>query len=143
MSDWMNYRSGPGVDSWPAYEGTTTYLYALVASDFPRTIRYVGITKDPAARARQHAKRTAYGHGVVGEWRRELAVRGASITLIVMETHPTRSAALEREWRTIARLKRRGMCDLNLKSDGAAAWHAMVSSPSFRRDRFFHLKGAA
>jgi predicted GIY-YIG superfamily endonuclease len=143
MSDLLNSRGGPGVDAWREHEGTTTYLYALVASDFPRTIRYVGITKDPAARERQHAKKAVLSYGGVGDWRMELAVRGAYIKLIVLEAHPTRSAALQREWRIIARLKRRGMCDLNLKSDGGAGWTLRMQSPSYRRAHGLPMGNAA
>ena len=118
-------------DAWSRYDHEPTYLYALVASDFPRTIRYVGVTRDPDARLRQHSKKVAYGTPVQS-WAREVRERGASIEMLALGRFESRSDALEREWRVISRLRGRGMCDLNISEDTGAVFSAMCASPSFR-----------
>lgn len=125
MTDLLN-------DSWREHEAVPTYLYALFASDCPRTIRYIGVTKDCEARLKQHRKASSYGTGVQ-EWGKELRRRGATIAMLVLEAFPNRSSALEREWRLIERYSRRGMCDLNRTNDRSQAWWLMMRSPSYRR----------
>lgn len=118
-------------DSWSRYDHEPTYLYALVASDAPRTIRYVGMTRDPDARFKQHTKNVRHGT-IVQEWAREVRERGQSVEMLALGRFETRPEATAREWRIISRLRKRGMCDLNLAKDAGAAFFAMCASPTFR-----------
>ena len=96
-------------------------LYALVDPARPRTIRYVGITRDPEMRARKHARPSQAANPRMFAWVSSLSAAGQSPQLIVLASFPDLAMAHAAEWRTIQRFARRGFCDLNATWHGAEA----------------------
>lgn len=95
----------------------TTFVYFLTDPRTPRRPRYVGITIDPVAREKRHA----FGNttnGAMGSWKRALACAGLVPRLHVLAGFDSTEAALEAEWRTIDRWRRRGLCDCNTGHEG-------------------------
>lgn len=96
----------------PAYDRApvTHYLYFLADPRTPRRARYVGVTKDPARRARNHSR--AFGGSMeFQQWKRGLREEGLAPLMFVLSVYPTLADGIAAEWRLMARWRRRG-CDL-------------------------------
>lgn len=97
----------------------TTYVYFLTDPQFPRWPRYVGITSNPAERARRHRFHSTT-NGPFDRWKANLRSFGLAPCLSVVAWYPSIELARRAEWRLIHRWRRRGLCDLNSASDGSA-----------------------
>lgn len=93
------------------------FVYAIVASDAPLLVVYVGRTVNPSARLAQHCM---WG-GTFGSWAREVASRGARVEMRLLEiTTMERAIYVEEDW--IKRLWASGPPLFNIVHAGAPAW---------------------
>lgn len=77
-------------------EKETVFIYALVASDAPLDVRYVGQTKQPEARLVAHCTRPTEP---AFAWAREVTRRGAVVEMRLLErVWPRRAFFAERDW---------------------------------------------
>ena len=107
-------------------------VYGLVDSRYPRTIRYVGMTGNLPSRLQSHRGHVEI-YGNLGAWKDEMRRTAGWIDALVLSTHPSREAAEAAEWRTIARLRRRGFCDCNtMKASLSGAFAAMWTAKHAR-----------
>jgi predicted GIY-YIG superfamily endonuclease len=97
----------------------THYLYALVDPLAPARVRYIGVTGNLLERRRVHRVRQHTTNRALAAWKDELLTAGRAPELRILATFATQAEALEREWRTIWRWQRRGVCDLNHERFGA------------------------
>jgi len=107
------------------------FVYFLADPRAPRWPRYVGATKDVAMREREHAKRATSSPEPLYRWKESLRAAGLAPKLVVIREFDTRDAAFAAEWRIRARLRRRGLADLNCEKEGRAnavalAWSAFA-----------------
>lgn len=87
-------------------------VYGLCDPQDPRRIRYVGQTSDPRQRYGSHCYPGNGGAALVG-WLRMLRERRSYPTMIYLDTAQSSGGLLGKETHWIARLKARGMADLN------------------------------
>lgn len=119
-----DFREEPGV----------IYLYALVDPRFPRTFRYIGVTKDPRTRIRKHIVQPGNGNRKLGDWKLSLREQGIRPQMLLLRAFTSREEAEQVEWRMIQRMQRRGQADCN---NQPLVMQALVAMSAARQRRGF------